>query len=104
MSAARRGSRLLIFACSVRWWDTSAYVWLLKVPGTIARVSTSAFVNPLVAVLLGGTLAHEAISPGIVVAGALIIGAVMLITWKNPSGAAGKNKKAVQEAATSGGT
>lgn len=67
----------------------SAYVWLLKV-STIARVSTSAFVNPLVAVILGGTLAHEAISPGIVLAGALIIGAVMLITWKKSSPSAEK--------------
>lgn len=59
----------------------TAYAWLLKV-STTARVATYAFVNPLVAVILGGVIAHEAISPWIALAGALIIGAVMLITWK----------------------
>jgi len=59
----------------------TAYAWLLKA-STIARVSTIAFVNPLVAVVLGSIIAHEAISPGVIVAGVLIIGAVMLITWK----------------------
>ncbi|HWB60487.1 MAG TPA: EamA family transporter [Chthoniobacteraceae bacterium] len=69
---------LVVFGSLVGY---SAYVWLLEV-STIARVSTSAFVNPLVAVILGSTIAHEAISPGIILGGALIIGAVMLITWK----------------------
>ena len=71
----------------------TAYVWLLKV-STTARVSTYAFVNPLVAVVLGSTLAHEPISPGIILAGTLIIGAVMLITWSKSAGAA-KRKPAV---------
>jgi drug/metabolite transporter (DMT)-like permease len=73
----------------------TAYVWLLKV-STTARVSTYAFVNPLVAVILGSTLAHEAIMPGIVLAGVLIIGAVMLITWKKPAAAQLKSKKSSQ--------
>ncbi len=76
----------------------SAYVWLLKV-STIARVSTSAFVNPLVAVILGSTLAHEAISPGIVLAGGLIIGAVMLITWSKSSHAVKKETKIILKTA-----
>lgn len=59
----------------------SAYMWLLKV-STVAKVSTTAFVNPLVAVILGATVAREPFSPGILLAAVLIIGAVMLITWK----------------------
>ncbi len=74
----------------------SAYVWLLEV-SSIARVSTSAFVNPLVAVILGSTLAREAISPAIVLAGSLIIGAVMLITWKKPLHAVKKKPEVFSE-------
>jgi drug/metabolite transporter (DMT)-like permease len=57
----------------------SAYVWLLKVT-TPAKASTYAFVNPLVAVVLGWALADEALSPRVLAAGALVIGAVVLIT------------------------
>jgi len=56
----------------------SSYVWLLHV-STPARVSTSAYVNPLIAVLLGCTIGREAFSHELFVAGALIIVAVALI-------------------------
>jgi drug/metabolite transporter (DMT)-like permease len=57
----------------------TAYVWLLKV-STPARVSTYAFVNPVVAVFLGWLLAGEELSLRVLVAAAVIIVAVMLIT------------------------
>jgi drug/metabolite transporter (DMT)-like permease len=57
----------------------TAYVWLLRV-STPARVSTYAFVNPVVAVFLGGAFAGEALSPRELIAAAVIILAVMLIT------------------------
>ena len=57
----------------------TAYVWLLKV-STPARVSTYAFVNPVVAVFLGWMLAGEELSPRMLAAAAVIIVAVMLIT------------------------
>jgi drug/metabolite transporter (DMT)-like permease len=57
----------------------TAYVWLLKV-STPARVSTYAFVNPVVAVFLGWILAGEELSLRMLVAAAVIILAVMLIT------------------------
>jgi drug/metabolite transporter (DMT)-like permease len=57
----------------------TAYVWLLKVSSP-ARVSTYAFVNPLVAVFLGWALAGEALSWRVLAAAAVIIVAVMLIT------------------------
>lgn len=56
----------------------TAYVWLLKVT-TPARVSTYAYVNPIVAVLLGALFAGEAVTPRIAVASLVIIGAVALI-------------------------
>lgn len=58
----------------------SAYVWLLKV-STPARVSTYAFVNPVIAVLLGWLFAGEALSLRIMLAGAVIVAAVSLILY-----------------------
>ncbi len=57
----------------------TAYVWLLRV-STPARVSTYAFVNPVVAVFLGWALAGEALTPRELIAAAIIILAVMMIT------------------------
>jgi drug/metabolite transporter (DMT)-like permease len=56
----------------------TAYIWLLH-ESTPARVATYAYVNPLIAVLLGCTLGHEVFSHELIVAGVLIIVAVVLI-------------------------
>jgi drug/metabolite transporter (DMT)-like permease len=56
----------------------TAYVWLLHA-STPARVATYAYVNPLIAVLLGCTIGREPFSHDLFVAGALIIAAVVLI-------------------------
>ena len=56
----------------------SAYLWLLRV-STASRVSTYAYVNPIVAVLLGWALAAEPLTPRVFVAAAVIVGAVALI-------------------------
>lgn len=63
----------------------TAYVWLLQV-STPAKVSTYAYVNPLVAVILGSMFLNESLPPGILMAGALIIGAVVLITTAKARG------------------
>jgi drug/metabolite transporter (DMT)-like permease len=59
------------------------YVFLLN-NTTMARVSTYAFVNPIVAVALGYFIADEPIGPRTVMAGALIIIAVVLILYRAP--------------------
>ncbi|MGH9519399.1 MAG: EamA family transporter, partial [Terriglobales bacterium] len=56
----------------------SCYLWLLKVASP-ARVSTYAYINPLVAVGLGWALAGEAITPRTLGAIALLLMAVVLI-------------------------
>ncbi len=56
----------------------SAYVWLLRAT-TPARVSTYAYVNPVVAVFLGWALAGEAVTLRIGLATIAIVGAVALI-------------------------
>ena len=58
----------------------TAYLWLLQV-STPAKVSTYAFVNPVVAVFLGWAIAHEPVTPRTLIAAAAIIGAVALITF-----------------------
>jgi drug/metabolite transporter (DMT)-like permease len=57
----------------------TAYVWLLQV-STPAKVSTYAYVNPLIAVALGHWIMKEPVPKGILLAGALILAAVVLIT------------------------
>ena len=56
----------------------TAYVWLLQATSP-ARVSTYAYVNPFVAVLLGCTIGGEPLSREMMIAGALIIAAVVLV-------------------------
>lgn len=56
----------------------SAYVWLLQVRPT-AQVSTYAYVNPVVAVLLGIFFAHENISLLQIAGLGVILGSVLLI-------------------------
>lgn len=57
----------------------SAYIWLLQVASP-AHVGTYAYVNPLIAVLLGWAFASEPISVRTLVAAAVILAAVVLIT------------------------
>ncbi len=59
----------------------SAYIWLLSV-STPAKVSTYAYVNPVVAVLLGWAVAGEPLTPRMLAAAAIIIAAVAVITTR----------------------
>ncbi|RPJ44767.1 MAG: EamA family transporter [Candidatus Latescibacterota bacterium] len=54
-----------------------SYVWLLR-NAPVSLVATYAYVNPLVAILLGATLASEPLTPRIALAAAIIIGSVVL--------------------------
>jgi drug/metabolite transporter (DMT)-like permease len=67
---------LVVFGSIVAF---SAYIWLLRV-STPARVSTYAYVNPVVAVLLGAAFAGEALTTRMLVAAAVIVSGVALIT------------------------
>lgn len=62
----------------------TAYIWLLKVQPA-SRVSTYAYVNPVIAVFLGWALAGEELTLRTAVAAAIIIGAVALITTARSS-------------------
>lgn len=56
----------------------SAYVWLLR-SAPLSLVSTYAYVNPVVAVVLGAIFIGEALTPRVVIAGSIILAAVALI-------------------------
>jgi drug/metabolite transporter (DMT)-like permease len=57
----------------------SAYFWLLKV-STPAKVATYAYVNPVIAVLLGWALGGESLSSRVFLSSATVVTAVVLIT------------------------
>lgn len=61
-----------------------SYAWLLR-HAPISLVSTYAYVNPVIAVLLGSWIAAEAISSQILIAAAIIVCAVILINTARPS-------------------
>jgi drug/metabolite transporter (DMT)-like permease len=68
-------SYLIVFGSLVAF---AAYVWLLTVT-TAARVSTYAYVNPVVALLLGWALADERLTDRTGVAAAIILSAVVML-------------------------
>jgi drug/metabolite transporter (DMT)-like permease len=61
----------------------SAYTWLLRVAPT-TLVSTYAYVNPVVAIFIGNLLAAEPLTPRVIIATLVIVGAVALITFTQP--------------------
>ena len=66
---------LIVFGSLVGF---TAYAWLLRVART-SLVSTYAYVNPIVAVLLGWAILAEPVTPLTLIAGAVIVVAVALI-------------------------
>ncbi len=56
----------------------TAYIWLLRHCDP-AKVATYAYVNPIVAVLLGAAFAGETVTPRVLIAAALIIGSVAMV-------------------------
>src|SRR5437016_10231163 len=56
----------------------TAYIWLLR-HCEPAKVATYAYVNPIVAVLLGAAFAGETITMRVLIAAALIIGSVAIV-------------------------
>jgi drug/metabolite transporter (DMT)-like permease len=61
------------------WIGYTAYIWLLgNVP--TAKVSTYAYVNPMVAVFLGWLVLHETVDRSMLAGSAIIIAAVAMVT------------------------
>lgn len=66
---------LVIFGSMVGF---TTYAWLLRA-APVSLVATYAYVNPLVAILLGSLLAQETLAANDLLAAAIIIGSVVLI-------------------------
>ncbi len=49
-----------------------------------ATVATYAYVNPVIAVLLGALILNERLTPAMIGGGVLIVGAVVLVVRRNP--------------------
>ena len=66
----------------------SAFAWLMKY-STPAKTATFAYVNPVVAVLLGWLLLDESLGSRTALAGAVILGAVLVITLRGGASKSG---------------
>lgn len=74
----------------------TAYIWLLGVT-TPSRVTTYAFVNPIIALLMGWGFAGEKLSPQVVAAAGIIVFAVILIiTSRSKAGSTAAPKESVK--------
>lgn len=63
----------------------TSYVWLTQV-STPARISTYAYVNPVVALVLGATLGEESLTQWSVLGALIILGSVVIITTAQSQG------------------
>jgi drug/metabolite transporter (DMT)-like permease len=78
-AVSRRSALAVVYLTVIGSVAFVAYVWLLRVAPT-PLVATYAYVNPLVAVLLGYFLAQEAMTLRTLLAATLIIGSVVLVS------------------------
>ena len=61
------------------WVAYTAYAWLLQ-NAPISRVATYAYVNPMVAIVLGFLILDEVIAPVTLMGAAIIVVSVALVT------------------------
>jgi drug/metabolite transporter (DMT)-like permease len=76
----RRGAGAVIYLviCG-SWIGYTAYIWLLEHVPT-SKVSTYAYVNPVVAVFLGWIVVHEQVDHYILLGSAIVVASVILVT------------------------
>jgi drug/metabolite transporter (DMT)-like permease len=74
-AAALSWGYLVVFGSLVGF---TAYIWLLGVT-SIAKAGTYAYVNPIVAVLLGWAILHEPVTLTMVIASGVILLGVALV-------------------------
>ncbi len=90
---------LIIFGSLIGY---SAYMWLVK-ETTPTQASSSFYVNPVVAVILGWLVAGEALTPRTIVAATIIVAGVFLIVNRGlrlPRPSFGRKKGATQATAS----
>jgi drug/metabolite transporter (DMT)-like permease len=90
------GAILYLVVCG-SWIGYTAYIWLLQHVPT-SKVSTYAYVNPVVAVFLGWLVLHERIDRYILIGSAIIVASVVLVTSAKISSRAPEELPAVEVA------
>ena len=88
---ARSLSATMYLVVCGSWIGYTAYIWLLEHVPT-SKVSTYAYVNPVVAVFLGWLILHERVDRFILAGSAIVVLSVILVT-----SAKGKEKTAARE-------
>lgn len=88
---------LMIFASVIAF---TAFTWLMRNVNP-ALVATYAYVNPVIAVLLGALILDEPLTPRIIIAGSIIIGAVIVISRATAGGKRGDNVIEIEQDAPS---
>jgi drug/metabolite transporter (DMT)-like permease len=97
LAGAAFGETRALNVANVSAASIAGYVWLVIMGSMVAYtaygyavrtlptnvVSTYAYVNPIVAVVLGAVILHERITPNILIGGATIVVAVVLILFAN---------------------
>jgi drug/metabolite transporter (DMT)-like permease len=77
-TARGMGAVLYLVVCG-SWIGYTAYIWLLRHVPT-SKVSTYAYVNPVVAVFLGWIVLHETVDVYILTGTAIVIASVVLVS------------------------
>ena len=95
---ARGGGAILYLVVCGSWIGYTAYIWLLQHVPT-SKVSTYAYVNPVVAVFLGWLVLHERIDRYILMGSAIIVASVVLVTSAKVSKRAAAEELPAVEAA-----
>src|SRR5208282_120202 len=72
------GAVLYLVVCG-SWIGYTAYIWLIEHVPT-SKVSTYAYVNPVVAVFLGWLVLHERVDRFIVMGSVIVVVSVILVT------------------------
>ena len=85
-------------ASAKAWWSVAflvivgsviaqtAYTWLISSGTSLSLIATYAYVNPVIAVAFGVLLLDEQVTPIAIVGGALVLGAIALVTRGERSG------------------
>jgi len=90
------GAVMYLVVCG-SWIGYTAYIWLLKHVPT-SKVSTYAYVNPVVAVFLGWLILHERVSGFIATGSAIVVLSVILVTSATVKETTGPELPAVKAA------
>jgi drug/metabolite transporter (DMT)-like permease len=94
---ARGISAVLYLVVCGSWIGYTAYIWLLEHVPT-SKVSTYAYVNPVVAVFLGWLILHERVDRFILAGSAIVVLSVILVTSAKVKNAVAEELPAVEAA------